>query len=86
MKAIEASLAGRAAIETLTGRPPEHTSRCEATDNGWELQFEVLETRGRLTDNDIFATYLLKLDSDGELLAYQRTRRYTRVGNTNLAA
>jgi len=86
MKAIEALLAGRTAIESIAGKPPEHTSRCAATENGWELQFEVLESRGRLTDNDILATYLLKLDGDGELSAYERTRRYTRAGNAQLTA
>ena len=67
-------------------KAPEHTSRCAASEGGWELQFEVLETRGRLADNDIIASYVLKLDEDGELLSYERTRRYSRLGNSNHAA
>ena len=82
MKAIEALAAGRAAIEAIIGKPPEHNTRCAATEAGWELQFETLETRGRLSDNDIFASYVLKLDAQGDLVAYERTRRYARVGST----
>ena len=86
MKAIEAVLAGRAAIEVITGKAPEQTSRCAAFEGGWELQFEVLETRGRLADNDVIATYLLRLDEEGDVLGYERTRRYSRLGNSNHAA
>ena len=86
MKAIEALTAGRTAIEAITGKPPEHTSRCAAAESGWELQFEVLETRGRLADNDIIASYVLQLDENGDLLGYERTRRYSRLGNSNHAA
>lgn len=86
MKAIDAVAAGRAAIEAITGKPPEHASRCAPTGEGWELQYEVMETKGRLADNDILATYVLKLGEDGDLLGYERTRRYTRSGNSHLAA
>ena len=86
MKAIEAVAAGRSAIEAVTGKPPERNSRCAAAEGGWELQFEVLETRGRLADNDIIATYVLRIDREGDLVGYERTRRYTRSGNSNLAA
>jgi len=73
MKALEASLAARKAIEALLGKPPETTTRCEKAQDGWEVQVEVMETKGRLADND-------------DLDSYQRVRRYTRSGASILAA
>jgi len=46
----------------------------------------VLETKGRLADNDILASFVLRLDADGDLDSYQRVRRYTRSGASILAA
>ena len=86
MKALEASLAARKAIEALLGKPPETTTRCEKAQDGWEVQVEVMETKGRLADNDILASFVLRLDADGDLDSYQRVRRYTRSGASILAA
>ncbi len=86
MKALEASLAARSAIEALMGKAPESTSRCEKSQDGWEVQVEMLESKGRLADNDIISSYVLRLDAAGDLTAYQRTRRYTRAGSFIQAA
>jgi hypothetical protein len=58
--------------------PVEVVSRCEKAQAGWCVLVEVLETKARITDNDVLATYQLDLDSEGDLLGYERTSRYTR--------
>ena len=63
----------------LTQRRPVQTTAVEATDEGgWVVELEVVEDRRIPSTADILALYEIELDSDGELLAYQRTRRYMR--------
>jgi hypothetical protein len=54
-------------------------------DDGWVVEFEVLEERRIPSSSDILALYEVELDADGELLAFRRTRRYLRghTGQTN---
>ncbi|MBX6767836.1 MAG: gas vesicle protein, partial [Actinomadura rubrobrunea] len=47
-------------------------------DGGWSVTVEVVETH-RIPDSaDILAAYQADLDPDGQLVAFHRTRRYTR--------
>ena len=65
-------------VAALTGQQPETVSAIERCDDGWQIGIEVVETR-RIPDSaDILATYEVKLDAEGELLSYRRTRRYAR--------
>jgi len=66
------------AITDLTGHDAETVVSIERDEDGWEIGVEVLETR-RIPDTaDILATYLTRLDDDGELRSYRRTSRHTR--------
>ena len=47
----------------------------------WNGKYELVDTKARITENDIMATYRLNFDSQGELLSYERTRRYPRGKN-----
>ncbi len=47
------------------------------TTDGWS-RFEVIEERRIPSSADILAVYEVELDSDGEMLAFHRIRRYMR--------
>lgn len=65
-------------LEGLLGRVPESVSGLRRTDEGWQADVEVVEVE-RIPDTaSIIASYRVTLDEDGELLGYERTRRYTR--------
>jgi hypothetical protein len=77
---VAASIARRAAalVGTLSGRRPERVISIERSDNGWRVGVEVVEV-SRIPDSaDIPAVYEVRLDADGELVSYERTRRYAR--------
>jgi hypothetical protein len=78
MKAVEIAVMSRGLAERVTGLPVEVVSRCEKAQEGWRVLVEVLETKARLADNDVLATYQFDLDNDGDLLGYERTSRYAR--------
>ena len=66
-------------ITEITQRRPEQTTAVEATDEGgWIVEVQVVEDRRIPPSADMLALYEIELDGDGELLAYQRTRRYMR--------
>ncbi|MBT2394863.1 gas vesicle protein [Streptomyces sp. ISL-100] len=65
-------------LEGLLGRAPESVSAVRPTDDGWEAEVEVLELERIPETTSVMASYRVKLDEDGELMAYERIRRYTR--------
>lgn len=73
-------VAGKAAEQllALTGREPEGVTGLERTDDGWEVQIEVVELRRVPTTTDLLALYEVRTDRRGELQAYRRLRRYAR--------
>jgi hypothetical protein len=79
MKTLEIVAAARAAIEAVTGVKAEVMSRCERRGEAWAVTAEVVETKARIADNDMMASYLLLIDDTGELTSYERTRRYVRA-------
>lgn len=71
----------RSAADQLTellGRVPESISAVRRTEDGWEADVEVLELERIPETSSVLASYRVTLDSDGELMAYERIRRYTR--------
>ncbi|GAA2786653.1 gas vesicle protein [Kitasatospora aburaviensis] len=65
-------------LEMLLGRVPESVSGLRRTDEGWEADLEVVEVERVPDTASILASYRVTLDGEGELLGYERTRRYTR--------
>lgn len=65
-------------LEELLGRAPESVSAVQPTENGWQADVEVLELERVPGTTSVMATYRVTLDAEGELVAYERTRRYTR--------
>ncbi|MEU2232542.1 gas vesicle protein [Streptomyces vietnamensis] len=72
----------RNAIEQLTellGRSPESVSALKPTENGWTAQVEVLEIERIPETTSVLASYEVALSADGQLLGYERGKRYTRA-------
>lgn len=65
-------------LAELTGRQPECVVGVERTDDGWQVEVEVVESRRIPDSTDILATYNVQVDEDGELSGYYRARRYVR--------
>ena len=65
-------------LEELLGRAPESVSAIKPSEEGWEADVEVLELERVPETTSVLGTYHVRLDAEGELLAYERTRRYTR--------
>ncbi len=65
-------------LSDLLGREPESVSALNRTENGWLAQVEVLELARIPDSTSVLATYAVELDPDGELVGYERRRRYAR--------
>jgi len=65
-------------LQELLGRAPESVSALKPTEDGWEADVEVLELERVPETTSVMATYRVTLDKEGDLVGYERTRRYTR--------
>ncbi|MFF0430924.1 gas vesicle protein [Streptomyces sp. NPDC004327] len=80
-KTSGAAAAMRSAVEQvseLLGRVPESVSSLRPIEDGWEAQVEVLELERIPDTTSILASYKVTVDAEGELISYERTRRYSR--------
>ncbi len=65
-------------LAQLTGLTPDTVSSLSRDEGGWLVTVEMIETK-RIPDiDDIVATYEGLLDNEGNLVRYQRTKRYVR--------
>jgi Gas vesicle synthesis protein GvpO len=62
----------------LTSLPVESISRVERADDGWQVNFEVVEVERVPRLTDLLASYEVDVDRSGNLLAWRRMRRYVR--------
>ncbi|MEU8679327.1 gas vesicle protein [Streptomyces sp. NPDC048560] len=67
-----------AQLQELLGRAPESVSAVKPTEEGWQADVEVMELERVPGTTSVMASYRVTLDEEGELVAYERTRRYTR--------
>lgn len=79
MKPLQIALAARDVVKSITAKEPEVVSRCERQDPNWKVMVEVIETKARIDDNDLLASYEVEIDPQGELVGYERVRRYKRA-------
>ncbi|MFE7775211.1 gas vesicle protein [Streptomyces sp. NPDC057445] len=77
-KAAAAMRAAAEQLQQLLGRVPESVSALKPTEDGWEADVEVVELERIPETTSVMATYRVSLDKDGDLVAYERKRRYTR--------
>ncbi|MER5950302.1 gas vesicle protein [Streptomyces sp. NPDC001904] len=65
-------------LSELTGREPHSVSSLQPAGDGWTAHVEVTEIE-RIPDTaSVMTTYRVDLDSDGQLLGYEQTQRYSK--------
>jgi len=69
----------REQLRELQGREAESVTALERIDDGWRVTCEVVEVERIPNSTDVLATYVLELDGDGELITFERVRRYYRA-------
>jgi Gas vesicle synthesis protein GvpO len=74
---VAARRAARHVVD-FTGRPAEGVVSIDRADGGFQVGVEVVETRRIPDTQDVLAIYEVRVDGDGDLLSYRRTRRYLR--------
>ena len=62
----------------LTGKQAEGVTSLQRTEDGWQVQVEVVEVRRIPDTTDVLAIYELDVDEQGALQGYHRLRRYAR--------
>jgi hypothetical protein len=65
-------------IAALTGREAEGVTSLAKSDDGWQIEIEVVEFHRIPDTTDLMALYEVHVDSDGALTSYRRLRRYSR--------
>jgi hypothetical protein len=74
----ELAQAARAQLAELTGRMPESVLGLRKDDDGWKVTIEIVELSRVPNSTDLLGCYVVTLDDDGELVGYERVRRYQR--------
>jgi hypothetical protein len=66
-------------LPELLGRPIESVLGLERDeDDGWEVTVQVVELARIPHSTDVLGAYAVKLDGEGELVGWRRSRRYHR--------
>lgn len=68
-----------AQFSELSGITPEQVSGIRSSDDGWSVLVEVLDVERVPSTTSILSTYRVDADPQGNLIGYERIRRYTRA-------
>jgi hypothetical protein len=71
----------RTAVRTLvqlTGRQPEAVLGLRKEDDGWQVLVEVVEMQRIPNSTDLLGCYAVSMDQNGDVVGYERQRRYQR--------
>lgn len=78
---MEAIGLARTAISSMTGLEVDavvHCAKSSTEGASWAITLDVVESRARMGDNDLLSAYEVQLDEAGDLLHFERLRRYHR--------
>ena len=78
LSAVDLARTARGQLAELTGRPPESVLGLHKDDDGWKVTVELVELRRVPNSTDLLGSYVVTLDDDGDLIGYERVRRYQR--------
>jgi len=70
-------------LQELSGSDVESVSAIDRTRDGFRITVEAVEVRRIPESTDVLATYDVELDGDGDLVRYERRRRYARSQSDN---
>ncbi|PJH75485.1 MAG: gas vesicle protein [Anaerolineae bacterium CG_4_9_14_0_8_um_filter_58_9] len=76
--ALEIAQRAKEQLAQLTGLTPETVSALSKDEQGWHVTVDLIELKRIPESTDVLATYGVVLDEAGNMLSYQRTRRYYR--------
>jgi gas vesicle protein GvpO len=65
-------------LQELSGSDVESVSAIDRTRDGFRITLEAVEVRRIPESTDVLATYDVEIDGDGDLVRYERRRRYAR--------
>ncbi len=77
-KAGQVAIEAARQLQELTGKEPESVTSLRRSEDGWQVQVEVVEVRRIPETTDVLALYELDVDEQGALEGYRRLRRYAR--------
>ncbi len=80
---MEIALKAKEQLITLTGLKAGTVSSLHHDENGWHIIADMIELKRIPESADILATYEATLDDTGNLVSYERTRRYSRGDSAN---
>jgi hypothetical protein len=80
---LEIALKAKEQLVTLTGLQAGTVSSLSHDENGWHIIADMIELKRIPESADILATYEATLDDRGNLVSYERTRRYSRGDSGN---
>ena len=66
-------------LQELSGSDVESVSAIDRTRDGFRITLEAVEVRRIPESTDVLASYDVELDGDGDLVRYDRRRRYARA-------
>jgi Gas vesicle synthesis protein GvpO len=75
---MELANRARELLRSVRGVEAESVSGIAHTPNGWMVTLEVVELHRIPESTDVLASYEVELDLDGNLLGFERGRRYNR--------
>ena len=65
-------------LARVTGLKPGTVSGLSRDEEGWHITVDMIELKRIPEASDVLATYEVLLDDAGNLIRYQRTKRYRR--------
>lgn len=65
-------------LGAVTGLAVERVTGLARADDGWHAEVDVVEVSRVPPSTDVLATYAVTTDADGELLGFERVRRFRR--------
>jgi hypothetical protein len=73
----EAAERATSAFAELLGRDAHSVTGARRTDDGWSVLIDVVELERIPQSTSLVATYRVDIDERGELVSYERLRRFT---------
>jgi hypothetical protein len=65
-------------MANITGLKYDTISQFDPSENGWKMVIDMLEYRSIPRTQDLLSTFEVVLDTDGSVIRWKRTGRFTR--------